>query len=485
MKTTTTKIRIDQIMNHQYQPPFFVVTKKNDDEADACLVNNESSSPSSSLSSSQLSLAVAVVANNNNSSSIVNDIRKTRSSSVLRLLDDAIDEIPYHEKTGYLEAVRQCPLVIQDESDPLIFMRFEQYNIWAAARRLVKYWEWRVVLFGEEYAYTPILNLKLQHQLGNTDFLRILQDGSMAILPGTDIHGNSLVLVDKSRFHLPFEELDPIRLLRLVFYTWTLLTRQMYHHHHPTTAVMMSGTGSHRQDNYNDNDNGGGFGGDTARVVVGKERQGVVALSVDYELPTTTSHFAEAGKNLQSIFTDAFPIEVPIMHLLFFPTKTGLSTLVGVVIPVVLSIVSQVYSFLANIIPHVCIDKNDIRNHLEQYGIKDTSALPEVLEGTWSFNDFDSWFHEQLNGESCSQDIVMQKEDIRQQQQQQQTFQPQESVLLQQQQQHSIGSARFEGGSIAHDISQGQVDFISRDAPPLHILGDLDTGSKYIIIKNG
>lgn len=56
-------------------------------------------------------------------------------------LDDAIGMLPAPEKDAYLEVERLAPDLIEAESDPYLFLRYDEFNAWAAARRLVAYWE--------------------------------------------------------------------------------------------------------------------------------------------------------------------------------------------------------------------------------------------------------------------------------------------------------------------------------------------------------
>ena len=86
----------------------------------------------------------------------VDDVRK----SMLKLLDDTIEScIPFYEKSGYLEAQVKCPQLILVETDPIMFLRYEGWNVWAAAQRIVKYWEWKRVGFGEHRAFLSLMDL--------------------------------------------------------------------------------------------------------------------------------------------------------------------------------------------------------------------------------------------------------------------------------------------------------------------------------------
>jgi hypothetical protein len=72
------------------------------------------------------------------------------------LLRQALQDIPDTEKAAYLEALEIAPLLVERESNPVAFLRCEKYDAWAAARRLVEYWDVRKKTFGAERAFLPM-----------------------------------------------------------------------------------------------------------------------------------------------------------------------------------------------------------------------------------------------------------------------------------------------------------------------------------------
>jgi hypothetical protein len=72
-------------------------------------------------------------------------------------LEKAIGCISMEMKAEYVEALRACPRVAATESDPLVFLRRENFNYWAAALRLASYWKLRKSVFRDE-AFTPLLS---------------------------------------------------------------------------------------------------------------------------------------------------------------------------------------------------------------------------------------------------------------------------------------------------------------------------------------
>jgi hypothetical protein len=72
------------------------------------------------------------------------------------LIAQALQDIPDTDKLAYLEALERAPELVERESGPVAFLRCEKFNIWAAAQRLVKYWNVRKKVFGEERAFLPM-----------------------------------------------------------------------------------------------------------------------------------------------------------------------------------------------------------------------------------------------------------------------------------------------------------------------------------------
>ncbi len=63
-------------------------------------------------------------------------------------LSEALKTIHDKEKTAYLEAVRRVPNLVENESNPIRFLRCDRYDPWAAARRLTTYWKLRLEGWG-------------------------------------------------------------------------------------------------------------------------------------------------------------------------------------------------------------------------------------------------------------------------------------------------------------------------------------------------
>jgi len=89
------------------------------------------------------------------------------------------------------------------------FLRCEECDCWAAARRLVAYWRERKELFGNR-ALRPLKVLSGEGALTEEDLV-LLRNGAKAILPKDRI-GRSVLLFDRSRIPDGF---DPAASLRI------------------------------------------------------------------------------------------------------------------------------------------------------------------------------------------------------------------------------------------------------------------------------
>jgi hypothetical protein len=97
-----------------------------------------------------------------------------------------------------------------------------EYNIAAAARRLVSYWECRKELFGER-AFLPMT--QLEKGALSEDDVAVLQTGYLALLPD-DTDSCAVVCYDGSRLGPSVEDLDGMKRLRCLFYTLSVVSEK-------------------------------------------------------------------------------------------------------------------------------------------------------------------------------------------------------------------------------------------------------------------
>lgn len=124
-------------------------------------------------------------------------------------LQDALGEIPDADKQGYLQALDKEYPDLVDGSLPLKCLRCEQFNADAAAKRLTKYWDKRVEIFGTDRAFLP---LTLDGALRGDE--KALQAGFARLLPGIrEPGGRSIIYADPSRYAPKKERLTTVRAL--------------------------------------------------------------------------------------------------------------------------------------------------------------------------------------------------------------------------------------------------------------------------------
>jgi hypothetical protein len=141
-------------------------------------------------------------------------------SQALEELMHVVHSLPLAKKAAFLQAMKTCPQVVERESHPLAFCRYDDYNYWKAADRLVHHWTERVSLFGQDRAFLPMT------QTGNGaltgDDVMSLRTGSYSILPPTSA-GRSVFFIDRSR---ALANASPQARLRAAFYVLTLLAQE-------------------------------------------------------------------------------------------------------------------------------------------------------------------------------------------------------------------------------------------------------------------
>lgn len=114
-------------------------------------------------------------------------------SSKLVELDAAIKKIPEKDRAAYSKAAKQGDL-IQDWEE-IAFLRSEEWNVDKAAARIVRNWEERVVLFGEEKAYLP---LTLEGAF--RDDMEVLQKGFVQVTQAEDDAGRGILYLSPDNY---------------------------------------------------------------------------------------------------------------------------------------------------------------------------------------------------------------------------------------------------------------------------------------------
>lgn len=141
-------------------------------------------------------------------------------------IQEAIDAMTTQDRAAYARAQRVAPHLVRHETPALWFLRYDRYDPWAAARRLVTYWTQRVQIFGPERAFRPM------SQTGrgtlSPDDVRVLRTGYLVLLPETR-SGHVTLCYDASRLRGPDDAQSRQRRLRCFFYFVSVLMEEEIH----------------------------------------------------------------------------------------------------------------------------------------------------------------------------------------------------------------------------------------------------------------
>lgn len=140
-----------------------------------------------------------------------------KKSHKSRRLYVALEMIPVENKRDYVEALRLAPLLVQTESNPVKFLRVEDFNPWKGARRLVLYWEYRRKYFKKS---RWLLSLNDDSGAGALDGedVRLLRSGWLAFVAPRDPRKGRFILINHGRY--PKQPIDSrIRVLMYLFST--------------------------------------------------------------------------------------------------------------------------------------------------------------------------------------------------------------------------------------------------------------------------
>ena len=107
-------------------------------------------------------------------------------------LQEALEATDDDDKQAFLRAQQECPEYVNSETFLLPFLRCEQFNATLAARRIVRYWEEKLNLFGDEHAFGPVTLDSLQE----SDF-RVIRGGGVSLVPSKDEGGRALIHFDR------------------------------------------------------------------------------------------------------------------------------------------------------------------------------------------------------------------------------------------------------------------------------------------------
>ncbi|KAL7580632.1 hypothetical protein ACA910_002148 [Epithemia clementina (nom. ined.)] len=128
-----------------------------------------------------------------------------------------IECLPQEQSQAYHQAIEKDALLVQTETDPVQFVRYCEYDVYAGAKRLCHYWNERLSLFGPERAFLPLV-LTGTGALTTEDLLP-LRAGFPSLLPDTTT-GRSCIFFDRRNL-VPNVKTE--NLLRSCFFAFKVL----------------------------------------------------------------------------------------------------------------------------------------------------------------------------------------------------------------------------------------------------------------------
>lgn len=256
----------------------------------------------------------------------------------------AVSLIPAAKKASFLRAMREAPALVESESNPLWFLKLDNYNYWKAAERLVQHWSEREALFRDR-VHLPLT------QTGNgaltPDDVMSLHTGTYAILPKSP-SGQSVFFIDRGR---ALANATPESRLRAAFYVLAFLAKE-------------------------------------ANV----QNEGIIALSLLVSPRVQGLDHGYAHRIYRMMNT--FPIKINL-HLLNCLPKTGKHVLVQQVMTAGFAFASMYFGGF-----QVFTEKSgpDMLSRLTELGLAG-EGVPVSVGGTWTYENFTRWCRERTTEE--------------------------------------------------------------------------------------
>jgi hypothetical protein len=281
------------------------------------------------------------------------------SNDAVCSLNEAIKILPSDENTDYFEALRNVPSLVQSESNPLLFIQFENYNVWNAAKRITTYWRIRRDIFGDAF-------LKPMHLTGsgalNAFDIKMLETGVLCPLPKTSTTNYPVLWWDR-------EKLDEIQLqdlssrARVLFYMMQVMMTDV--------EVVDDGYAS----------------SDTKSATKKNERGPGFVMIANFPTRFGSKRDHEWTKKVAIIGKDVFALRTVELHLVIIPTNRAVLLLSGVV-----SITTHILSAILPSLPlvHTGTSIKEIQIKLRQVGFEKRN-LPPKLGGNWKDEKFEQF----------------------------------------------------------------------------------------------
>jgi hypothetical protein len=257
-------------------------------------------------------------------------------------LEGALELISDESKAALMEARQRMPDTVNKEADPIRFLRLENYNTWAAARRLVTYWSTRIKLFGDR-AFLP-MNQTGEGTLNRFD-IAALCTGYMVFLPN-DMCGRSVCYCDTSKIASQSAETR----MRVAFYMVSIAC---------------------------ENDM--------------TQKDGMVFVNL-FSQP----RLDKTSRKIGEFVHDALPAHIHLLHVVNGWDLRSKKTYTEILLPSLLKMVTDLFG--QQTVVHVADSGAELGKKLEGYDFA-IKHLPKGLGGTWDYDKFAQWQDQRMRYE--------------------------------------------------------------------------------------
>lgn len=302
--------------------------------------------PGCEFSTAAGTAALNEAAQNSDDLSQLPELRARMRTYVDRVIRSSM---PLEQSQVYMEAMAKAPDLVLTETDPLQFVRFCKYDLWAAAQRLCSYWTERKRLFGQQRAFLPLV-LTGTGAL-TPDDVHTLYAGYPAILPDTT-SGKKCVLMDRNNWVDSATDENKLR-------AWFYISRIL--------------------------------GEDDACQIEGPVILCVAVTPRDRELDWPFV------RRVTSLSSRVFPIR-PCVHFLNIPSrrKHAIATAMSRTIVDIVQLCYRNYNPSLHI--HIQTEPNQILNELLSLGLT-KKGIPMLFGGEWKIDDWYHWCQERKEWE--------------------------------------------------------------------------------------
>lgn len=273
-----------------------------------------------------------------------NNSRFQEHAAGMRVMGEAMQLISVPEKQAFLQACQQCPELIQRESSPMLFLLRADFNSWAAAARLAKYWDMRYQAFGPDRAFLPVLDLSGNGALPPFS-VNYVATGVGTILPPDD-QGRPVLFIDRSRLTDDFARANNEVRWHVCCYTLTKL------------------------------------------MLLAPNFVAVLFLT------TKPRFYPGAGSWFSDALLKAFPVKMDAAYVICRSPRSTFRSFVATFLPVITRLTRNSYSQF-NVTFDIG-DMDDLRKKLIQKGMH-PETIPEAVGGTWSYEIFEDWMINERN----------------------------------------------------------------------------------------